>query len=162
MNLQTYPMDKHVCYYTIRTRESHSSPGQDSGVISGLLCLVSDPIERVRLKWIDEISHPIDNLLDSSTDKRLVHKSEFTPSLFNIRIGKTENYTNLWFGGNYSFLSVEFIFERTITANILTVYIPSSLVVTLSWIQFWFDVEAVPGRMSLGMPGRPVHIRHLI
>ena len=113
--------------------------------------LVSDPIERVRLKWIEDVSRPIDNVLDMTNNKSVIHRSEFTPSLFNIKIGEKENYTKVWFGESYSFLSIEFIFERTITANILTVYIPSSLVVTLSWIQFWFDVEAVPGRMSLGI-----------
>ncbi|XP_054152417.1 gamma-aminobutyric acid receptor subunit pi-like [Oppia nitens] len=67
------------------------------------------------------------------------------------RIGKYKKQIIKWFNENYTVLDLEFIFERRITANVLTVYIPSSLVVTLSWIQFWFDVEAVPGRMSLGI-----------
>ena len=30
-------------------------------------------------------------------------------------------------------------------------YIPSALVVVLSWISFWLNVNAVPGRISLGV-----------
>ncbi|CAG2104413.1 unnamed protein product [Medioppia subpectinata] len=131
MNLQTYPMDRHICHYSIRT--------------------FSEPIEKVSLHWIEDKSSPIDYLLDSEQNKSVIYKNEFTPSLFDIEIGNYERHIIKWFNENYTVLDLEFIFERTITANVLTVYIPSSLVVTLSWIQFWFDVEAVPGRMALGI-----------
>ncbi|CAG2180505.1 unnamed protein product, partial [Oppiella nova] len=130
MNLQNYPMDRHICHYNIRT--------------------FSEPIERVSLYWIENNSSPID-FFDSHQNKSVIYKNEFTPSLFDIKIGNYERNIIKWFNENYTVLDLEFIFERTITANVLTVYIPSSLVVTLSWIQFWFDVEAVPGRMSLGI-----------
>lgn len=80
----------------------------------------------------------------------IIYNREFTPSLFDIRVGQAENSDYKWLNEEYSLLDVEFIFERRIIHSLLTVYIPSSLIVTLSWLQFWFDVEAVPGRMSLG------------
>ena len=31
------------------------------------------------------------------------------------------------------------------------VYVPSMMVVGLSWMNFWIDIEAVPARISLGL-----------
>jgi len=93
----------------------------------------------------------MENLLDPSGNTSVIYMDEFTPSLFDIKVGNIQKYNRTWLNEIYTVLDVEFIFERRITASILTVYIPSSLIVTLSWLQFWFDVEAVPGRMSLGI-----------
>uniref|UniRef100_T1JD88 Neurotransmitter-gated ion-channel ligand-binding domain-containing protein n=1 Tax=Strigamia maritima TaxID=126957 RepID=T1JD88_STRMM len=43
-----------------------------------------------------------------------------------------------------------FTFERTILQNILLIFLPSSLVVILSWISFWLDVELAAPRVALG------------
>ena len=81
----------------------------------------------------------------------MIYSEEFTPSLFDIKVGSAERVNHIWLNEHYALLDQEFIFERRMIHSLLTVYIPSSLVVTLSWLQFWFDVEAVPGRMSLGL-----------
>lgn len=56
-----------------------------------------------------------------------------------------------YISGNFTFLSAKFIFTRRLTGAIFNVYIPSTLVVLLSWISFWVDVEAVPARVTLGV-----------
>ena len=55
------------------------------------------------------------------------------------------------FLGNYTFLVLKFKFTRRLTGAIFNVYVPSTLVVLLSWISFWVDVEAVPARVTLGV-----------
>ncbi|XP_023241230.1 glycine receptor subunit alpha-2-like [Centruroides sculpturatus] len=52
---------------------------------------------------------------------------------------------------NYSYLYAKFIFIRRLTGSILNVYLPSTVVVTLSWLSFWLDVNAVPARVTLGV-----------
>ena len=53
--------------------------------------------------------------------------------------------------GNHSGLVVEFTLARNIGYYLVQMYIPSVLVVMLSWISFWLNVNAVPGRISLGV-----------
>ncbi|XP_023347543.1 gamma-aminobutyric acid receptor subunit beta [Eurytemora carolleeae] len=52
--------------------------------------------------------------------------------------------------GNYSALEIEFHLTRQIGHYIIDYYVPSALLVTLSWISFWLDPNAVPGRVTLG------------
>uniref|UniRef100_T1JD87 Neurotransmitter-gated ion-channel transmembrane domain-containing protein n=1 Tax=Strigamia maritima TaxID=126957 RepID=T1JD87_STRMM len=46
--------------------------------------------------------------------------------------------------------SYEFTFERTVLQNVLLIFLPSSLIVMLSWISFWLDVELAAPRVALG------------
>ena len=43
------------------------------------------------------------------------------------------------------------MFVRDFGYYIAQIYIPSFLVVLLSWVNFWLDCEAVPARISLGL-----------
>ncbi|XP_076352276.1 gamma-aminobutyric acid receptor subunit pi-like isoform X2 [Tachypleus tridentatus] len=52
---------------------------------------------------------------------------------------------------NYSTLVAEFTFVRRMMSSVVNTYIPSTLVVILSWFTFWLDVQAVPGRVTLGV-----------
>ncbi|XP_023241232.1 glycine receptor subunit alpha-3-like [Centruroides sculpturatus] len=52
---------------------------------------------------------------------------------------------------NYSYVYAKFTFIRRLTGSILNVYLPSTVVVTLSWLSFWLDVNAVPARVTLGV-----------
>ena len=53
-------------------------------------------------------------------------------------------------GGNYSSLFVDFIVRRETGQYYLEYYIPSILLVSMSWVSFWLDPNAVPGRTTLG------------
>ena len=52
--------------------------------------------------------------------------------------------------GNYSSLFVDFVIKRKTGQYILEYYTPSVLLVTMSWVSFWLDPNAVPGRTTLG------------
>ncbi|XP_050538955.1 pH-sensitive chloride channel 2-like isoform X2 [Daktulosphaira vitifoliae] len=54
------------------------------------------------------------------------------------------------FAGNYSQLRVYFELEREVGHYIMDYYVPSILLVVVSWVSFWLDPNAVPGRTTLG------------
>lgn len=48
-------------------------------------------------------------------------------------------------------MSCEFFFDRSLGYYIIHIYIPSTLIVVLSWVSFWLNREAVPARVALGI-----------
>ena len=46
---------------------------------------------------------------------------------------------------------LEIELSRKFGYYITQIYIPSILIVILSWVSFWLDKEAVPARISLGL-----------
>ncbi|XP_055894619.1 glycine receptor subunit alpha-2-like isoform X2 [Biomphalaria glabrata] len=53
--------------------------------------------------------------------------------------------------GSFSCVQANFILARDVGYYIIQVYVPSVLIVILSWVSFWLDVEAIPARISLGV-----------
>ena len=45
----------------------------------------------------------------------------------------------------------DFHLARSIGYYFIQSYLPSILIVAISWVSFWMDIEAVPGRISLGV-----------
>ncbi|XP_012944642.1 glycine receptor subunit alphaZ1 [Aplysia californica] len=54
-------------------------------------------------------------------------------------------------GSNYTCIRADFYLSRSYGYYVAQVYIPSVLIVSLSWVSFWLDIEAVPARISLGL-----------
>ncbi|KAK3098089.1 hypothetical protein FSP39_016011 [Pinctada imbricata] len=52
---------------------------------------------------------------------------------------------------NYTCVGLKFYLERNKGYYITQIYVPSILVIILSWVNFWLSVEAVPARISLGL-----------
>ncbi|KAE8614436.1 hypothetical protein XENTR_v10008158 [Xenopus tropicalis] len=59
-------------------------------------------------------------------------------------IGKDET-------GNYPRLALCFILRRNVVYFILETYIPSALLVVLSWVSFWISMSSVPARTCFGV-----------
>jgi len=55
------------------------------------------------------------------------------------------------FKGSFPCLRAHFHLERRLRAYVLSTFLPSLLVVLLSWVSFWIDLESVPARISLGI-----------
>jgi len=53
--------------------------------------------------------------------------------------------------GSFPCLRAYLHLERRLRAYILSTFLPSLLVVLLSWVSFWIDLESVPARISLGI-----------
>ncbi|XP_043211625.1 glycine receptor subunit alpha-1-like, partial [Amphibalanus amphitrite] len=52
---------------------------------------------------------------------------------------------------NYSCLEAKFLLDRNFGYHLVQSYIPSSLIVVISWVSFWLDVDAIPSRVTLGV-----------
>ncbi|CAB3397324.1 unnamed protein product [Caenorhabditis bovis] len=53
--------------------------------------------------------------------------------------------------GAYSCLRTILIFKRQFSYYLLQLYIPSCMLVIVSWVSFWIDRTAVPARVTLGV-----------
>ncbi|KAJ8297636.1 hypothetical protein KUTeg_024167 [Tegillarca granosa] len=54
-------------------------------------------------------------------------------------------------GGQFTCIKAEIHLNRNFGYYIVQIFVPSSLIVVLSWVSFWIDVDAVPARTSLGI-----------
>nr|UOV21309.1 putative histamine-gated chloride channel, his-18 [Ixodes ricinus] len=126
MELQKYPMDTQNCYLKVG--------------------LMSTPEDLATLHWMDDETSPQRNF---STAIRLLE--DIKPLQFFLDVPVTHSATEAWMFENYTYLYANFTFVRRLTASIVNTYIPSGLVVALSWLTFWLDVSAVPARITLGV-----------
>ncbi|XP_012546834.1 gamma-aminobutyric acid receptor subunit beta-like isoform X7 [Bombyx mandarina] len=53
--------------------------------------------------------------------------------------------------GNYSRLACEIQFVRSMGYYLIQIYIPSGLIVIISWVSFWLNRNATPARVQLGV-----------
>ena len=56
-----------------------------------------------------------------------------------------------YLAGNFSCIEMRFFLKREYGYFIIQTYIPSLLIVILSWVGFWINIDAVPARISLGV-----------
>ncbi|XP_076029342.1 glycine receptor subunit alphaZ1-like isoform X1 [Oratosquilla oratoria] len=97
----------------------------------------------------------------ANTDDIIVYKwQEKTPidvpdnleiAQFDLLNYYTANKTNIYAVGNYSTLQAFFNLRRQNGYHILQTYVPTILIVSISWVSFWLDPNAVPARVSLGV-----------
>nr|CAD7199133.1 unnamed protein product [Timema douglasi] len=52
---------------------------------------------------------------------------------------------------NYSRLACEIQFVRSMGYYLIQIYIPSGLIVIISWVSFWLNRNATPARVALGV-----------
>ncbi|VDP02103.1 unnamed protein product [Soboliphyme baturini] len=71
---------------------------------------------------------------------------QFYVAHFSVR-GRTITLTT----GDYSRLNVKFVFVRNIGFYLMQIYIPSMLIVIISWVSFWIHRDASPARVALGV-----------
>ena len=53
--------------------------------------------------------------------------------------------------GEYSCLLMELTLKREFSYYMLTIYVPTCMLVIVSWFSFWIDPKAVPARVALGV-----------
>lgn len=53
--------------------------------------------------------------------------------------------------GEYSCLRTSLILRREFSYYLLQLYIPSFMLVIVSWVSFWLDKDSVPARVTLGV-----------
>ncbi|CAM1293107.1 GLRA3 (predicted) [Pycnogonum litorale] len=53
--------------------------------------------------------------------------------------------------GYFSCLNATFVLRRQNGFHLIQTYLPTFLIVTISWVSFWLDVNAIPARVTLGV-----------
>lgn len=53
--------------------------------------------------------------------------------------------------GLFSGLKMELNFQRRSIYYLIQIYVPSAMIVVLSWISFWIDNQSIPARTALGI-----------
>lgn len=70
---------------------------------------------------------------------------------FHLGQKRTFQCDKQYYGVNYTCIMLEFDLSRSFGYYLTQVYVPSILIVVLSWVSFWLDIDAVPARISLGL-----------
>ena len=102
--------------------------------------------------------------LDSTCDKCYVVMVLFFLHLYStlfhtnysllLRINTVYNSTiisNFFYPGSFSSVKARFKLKRQYGHFLLQTYIPSILIVIISWVSLWISMDAVPARISLGV-----------
>ena len=62
----------------------------------------------------------------------------------------SDHATSFFISGTYQRLSLSFKLQRNIGYFVFQTYLPSILIVMLSWVSFWINHEATSARVALG------------
>jgi len=101
---------------------------------------------------IESISHTTDDLI-FIWDPQMpldVDKGIELPQLELIST-KNDDCTTEYSTGKFTCLEVVFKFKRRLGYYLFHTYVPTCLIVIMSWISFWIKPEAVPARVTLGV-----------
>ncbi|XP_066995292.2 glycine receptor subunit alpha-2 [Anabrus simplex] len=101
---------------------------------------------------IESLSHTVHDLvfLWNMTDPLVVNPEIELPQL-DISNNYTADCTIEYSTGNFTCLVVVFNLRRRLGYHLFHTYIPSALIVVMSWISFWIKPEAIPARVTLGV-----------
>lgn len=159
MDLHYYPLDSQNCTVEIESCELMK--------IIDLWCTEAD--EWISSRWLHRIwrrhvlAQHADTRRRGSRTAAIHHhglrdqrsKGEtFSPRDFQLNFLPTEFFANRvqekLATGLYQRLSLSFKLQRNIGYFIFQTYLPSILIVMLSWVSFWINHEATSARVALG------------
>nr|XP_022301864.1 glycine receptor subunit alpha-2-like isoform X2 [Crassostrea virginica] len=123
-----------------------------SGMFSCMMNLQKYPLDRqICSLRLESYAHSAKNLVVRWRTPAV----EFSPTLllpqFEIEKHHSSICDTLYMGINYSCIFLDIHLKRNHGYYITQIYVPSALVVVLSWVNFWLTVDAVPARISLGL-----------
>ncbi|GMT16398.1 hypothetical protein PFISCL1PPCAC_7695, partial [Pristionchus fissidentatus] len=100
------------------------------------------------------LSYAYDNdqvIIKWNSDKPIEKNPDIRMPDMRLRSIKQGLRNDTYATGVWSCALAEFVVDREITHHIIQSYVPTALIVIISWFSFWLDVEAVPGRVSLSI-----------
>uniref|UniRef100_A0A7I4YCT1 GABA receptor subunit n=1 Tax=Haemonchus contortus TaxID=6289 RepID=A0A7I4YCT1_HAECO len=110
------------------------------------------PMDSQRCKLeIESYGYSILDINYVFASKESVTRSEFELPQFVLVDVKISNKTEKLSSGEYSRLTSYFLFKRNIGFYIIQIYLPSVLIVVISWVSFWLSRDATPARVALGV-----------
>ncbi|KFM78599.1 Glycine receptor subunit alpha-3, partial [Stegodyphus mimosarum] len=101
---------------------------------------------------MESLSHTTDDLIfDWQPDVPLqVSEDIELPQLDLIKTDR-KDCTQTYSTGNFTCLKVTFTLKRRLGYYMFHTYIPTCLIVIMSWVSFWIRPDAVPARVTLGV-----------
>lgn len=98
------------------------------------------------------VSHTTQDLIFiwNTTDPLVVNPEIELPQL-DISNNYTTDCTIEYSTGNFTCIQIVFNLRRRLGYHLFHTYIPSALIVVMSWIAFWIKPEAIPARVTLGV-----------
>ncbi|KAK7505254.1 hypothetical protein BaRGS_00003416, partial [Batillaria attramentaria] len=106
--------------------------------------------------FLGSYSYSKDNVEFQWHDTPIIIREGVTLPRFQVSLGQVGD-CNFQFNqgsiimGNYTCIRADFHLVRQFGYYIAQVYVPSVLIVMLSWVSFWIDLDAIPARVSLGL-----------
>lgn len=126
MNLQKFPFDDQTCSMNLESWKYNAS----------ILRLMWEKDSPVRLS--SELHLTEYSLLDFWTNESVVRGD-----IVNMRLGEGRS-------GNYSALKFTFKLGREVGYYLMDYFIPSMMIVAMSWVTFWLQADASAPRITLG------------
>ncbi|XP_070396691.1 glycine receptor subunit alpha-2 isoform X3 [Dermacentor albipictus] len=101
---------------------------------------------------MESLSHTTDDLVFEWNDRDppVVHIDFELPQL-DLEHTAPQDCTESYSTGNFTCLQLTFKLKRRLGYYMFHTYIPTCLIVIMSWISFWIKPEAVPARVTLGV-----------
>nr|XP_034303127.1 glycine receptor subunit alpha-2 isoform X2 [Crassostrea gigas] len=127
-----------------------------TGTFSCQMYLQKYPLDQQTCSMqMESFGYSTDTLTFEWNDVPLLTKPNLTLPQFSI--GHVTNHTCdiTYSNGNstvtFTCLGIDIEMSRSYGYYIIQVYVPSFLIVCLSWVSFWLNIDAVPARISLGL-----------
>uniref|UniRef100_A0A3P8VKR2 Glycine receptor, alpha 2 n=1 Tax=Cynoglossus semilaevis TaxID=244447 RepID=A0A3P8VKR2_CYNSE len=102
---------------------------------------------------LESFGYTMNDLIFEWLEDGAVQVSEgLTLPQFIMREEKELGYcTKHYNTGKFTCIEVKFHLERQMGYYLIQMYIPSLLIVILSWVSFWINMDAAPARVALGI-----------
>lgn len=79
------------------------------------------------------------------------HPRHLLPPPLHHGLGVPLTHWGSFPAGKFTCIEVKFHLERQMGYYLIQMYIPSLLIVILSWVSFWINMDAAPARVGLGI-----------
>ncbi|XP_049442600.1 glycine receptor, alpha 4a isoform X3 [Epinephelus fuscoguttatus] len=93
-----------------------------------------------------------DLIFEWLSDNPVQVADDLTLPQFVLKEEKDLGYCTKYYNtGKFTCIEVKFHLERQMGYYLIQMYIPSLLIVILSWVSFWINMDAAPARVGLGI-----------
>ncbi|KAJ0171190.1 hypothetical protein K1T71_013389 [Dendrolimus kikuchii] len=101
---------------------------------------------------MESLSHTTDDLIFQwDPDVPLVVDENIELPQLELVQNRTADCTQVYSTGNFTCLEVIFKLKRRLGYHLFNTYIPTCLIVIMSWVSFWIKPDAAPARVTLGV-----------
>lgn len=101
---------------------------------------------------MESLSHTTDDLIFQwDPEVPLVVDENIELPQLELVQNRTADCTQVYSTGNFTCLEVIFKLKRRLGYHLFNTYIPTCLIVIMSWVSFWIKPDAAPARVTLGV-----------